>query len=87
MKVIRDNGQQAHKVVDAEALLAAAMGEWEGAEAIYRAALENQAAARNKVNDAQKIFDAAVNDLRGWAPPGSLWKQRGVGVEAQRNEQ
>jgi hypothetical protein len=51
------------------------------AEAAEREARMRATEARNRLNDAQKAFDAAVTKLRDSSPAGSDWK-RGSSVEA-----
>lgn len=76
MKVIRSDGKQAYSIDDAKVLLSIAQSEFEVAEGDYRQASRVRTAALNKLNDAQKAFDAAVDDLRGFAPAGSDWKTK-----------
>jgi len=74
MKVIRADGKQAYSIDDARVLLSTAQSEFEAAEQEYREASKVRTASLNKLNDAQKAFDAAVDDLRGFAPDCSDWK-------------
>ena len=74
MKVIRADGKQAYSIDDAKVLLSTAQSEFETADRNYREVSRAGAEALNRLNDAQKAFDAAVDDLRGFAPDGSDWK-------------
>lgn len=74
MKITRADGKQVYTVEDAKVLLQTAQSAFEDVEQAYRQASHVRTAALNNLNDAQKAFDAAVNDLRGFAPSGSRWK-------------
>lgn len=60
---------------DAAEKLAQARLAFENADSEYRGASNKQTDALNKLNTAQKAFDAAVEALRREAPPASDWKQ------------
>lgn len=74
MKIVRADGTQVLSIEDGNALIWALQGEFEREDALYRRACEARTAALNKLNVAQKAFDAAVANLRRLAPSGSDWK-------------
>jgi hypothetical protein len=55
------------------------------AEAAEREARMRATEARNRLNDAQKAFDAAVTKLRDSSPAGSDWKRGPVEAVAPRS--
>lgn len=74
MNVVRADGNKVLSIEDASTILANTQQEFERLDAIYREASHARTGALNRLNAAQKAFDAAVCDLRGFAPTGSDWK-------------
>ncbi len=82
MRVLRQDGKQALSLEDAKALLEAAQSDYMQCNDVYQHAYRNRSESLQKLNDAQKAFDASVNDLRGFAPPESKWKSKSYPEEA-----
>ena len=77
-------GEKAVSIDYAKATLRDAQKRYEKAKAESDAARRIETDALNEVNKAQRVFDAAVSDVRAQAPKDSDRKrvaQRGQGVE------
>lgn len=74
MKVKRADGSDAHTIEDAKALLEAGERAFRIADDAYQNAASARTAALKQLDWAQHAFDAAVSDMRGFAPEGSRWK-------------
>lgn len=68
-------------IVDAATKLSIARSDFESADIAYRRISSERTAATNRLNDAQKAFDAVVAEMRKEAPRDSDWKRQ-TGISA-----
>lgn len=68
-------------IVEAANKLAMARSEFESADVAYQRASRDRTTATNRLNEAQKAFDAVVAEMRKDAPRDSDWKRQ-TGVPA-----